>query len=91
MGLCTASRRDLEISLQANGLVGDTVDDRGASKELSDLVITVEAEDRHNFRERLGEISAPTLVIAGTMTRFTPVFLPRDRYRDSQFLAHSIP
>lgn len=37
----------------------------GASRELSDLVITVEAEDKHNFKERLGEISAPTLVIAG--------------------------
>jgi len=39
---------------------------RGASRELSDLVITVEAEDKHNFRERLSDISAPTLVIAGT-------------------------
>jgi acetyl esterase/lipase len=31
----------------------------------SDLVITIEAEDRHHFKVRLSEIAAPTLVIAG--------------------------
>ena len=34
-------------------------------KDAGDLVTTVEAEDRFNFRDRLAEISAPTLVIAG--------------------------
>jgi pimeloyl-ACP methyl ester carboxylesterase len=33
--------------------------------DLSDLVVTIEAEDQHAFKERLLEISAPTLVIAG--------------------------
>ena len=37
-----------------------------APQDPSDLVVTVEAEDRHNFRDRLGEIAAPTLVVAGT-------------------------
>lgn len=31
-----------------------------------DLVVTVEAEDKHSFQDRLVEITAPTLVIAGT-------------------------
>jgi pimeloyl-ACP methyl ester carboxylesterase len=31
----------------------------------SDLVVTVEAEDRHAFKDRLPEISAPTLIAAG--------------------------
>jgi len=34
-------------------------------KDASDLVVTVEAEDKFNFRDRLAEITAPTLVIAG--------------------------
>lgn len=42
----------------------------GAAPNLSDLVITVEAEDRHNFKERLAEIRAPTLVIAGAEDPF---------------------
>jgi pimeloyl-ACP methyl ester carboxylesterase len=37
----------------------------GAPQDPSDLVVTVEAEDRHNFKDRLGEIAAPTLVVAG--------------------------
>jgi pimeloyl-ACP methyl ester carboxylesterase len=36
-----------------------------APKDPSDLVITIEAEDRFNFKERLAEITAPTLVVAG--------------------------
>ena len=31
----------------------------------SDLAVTIEAEDAHAFRERLPEITAPTLVVAG--------------------------
>jgi pimeloyl-ACP methyl ester carboxylesterase len=41
-------------------------------KDPSDLVITVEAEDRFNFRERLAEIAAPTLVVAASAIRSTP-------------------
>jgi pimeloyl-ACP methyl ester carboxylesterase len=37
----------------------------GAKPDLSDLIITIEAEDQHAFKNRLSEITAPTLVIAG--------------------------
>jgi len=39
-------------------------------KDPSDLVITVEAEDKHDFRNRLAEITAPTLVVAGAQDPF---------------------
>jgi pimeloyl-ACP methyl ester carboxylesterase len=38
----------------------------GKTPDLSDLVITIEAEDQHAFKDRLSEIKATTLVIAGT-------------------------
>jgi pimeloyl-ACP methyl ester carboxylesterase len=37
----------------------------GSPKDPSDLIITIAAEDVHEFRDRLGEITAPTLVVAG--------------------------
>ena len=37
----------------------------GAPQDPSDLVVTVEAEDTHNFKNRLSQITAPTLVVAG--------------------------
>jgi pimeloyl-ACP methyl ester carboxylesterase len=36
-----------------------------APADPSDLVVTIEAEDKHNFKDRLGHIAAPTLVVAG--------------------------
>ena len=36
-----------------------------APKSASDLVVTVEAEDQLNFKDRLSEICAPTLLICG--------------------------
>lgn len=36
-----------------------------APNDPSDLVVTVKAEDKHDFKDRLAEITAPTLVIAG--------------------------
>ena len=41
-----------------------------APDDPSDLVVTIEAEDKHDFRDRLGEIKAPTLVIAGARDPF---------------------
>ena len=35
------------------------------SADPSDLIVTITAEDAHDFRDRLAEIAAPTLVIAG--------------------------
>jgi pimeloyl-ACP methyl ester carboxylesterase len=39
-------------------------------RDPSDLVTTIEAEDKHDFRERLAEIAAPTLVVAGDRDPF---------------------
>jgi pimeloyl-ACP methyl ester carboxylesterase len=41
-------------------------------KDPSDLVVTVEAEDKHDFKDRLAEIKAPTLVVAGDKDPFYP-------------------
>jgi pimeloyl-ACP methyl ester carboxylesterase len=37
----------------------------GRPADPTDLIVTVEAEDAHDFRDRLAEITAPTLVVAG--------------------------
>lgn len=42
----------------------------GAPKDPTDLVVTIEAEDKHDFKSRLAEITAPTLVIAGMQDPF---------------------
>jgi len=41
-----------------------------APQDPSDLVVTVEAEDKHEFKDRLHEITAPTLVVAGAEDPF---------------------
>ena len=41
-----------------------------APQDPTDLIVTVEAEDQHNFKDRLHEITAPTLVIAGDQDPF---------------------
>jgi len=59
----------------------------GKTPDLSDLVITIEAEDQHAFKDRLSEIKAPTLVIAGaddpfytpTLFRETAAGIPQAR------------
>jgi len=44
----------------------------------SDLVITIEAEDQFNFKDRLAEIAAPTLLVAGERDPFYTPTLFRD-------------
>jgi pimeloyl-ACP methyl ester carboxylesterase len=39
----------------------------------SDILVTIEAEDKHDFKERLGDIKAPTLVIGGKEDYFYPI------------------
>ena len=50
----------------------------GAPKDPSDLVVTIEAEDKHNFKDRLMQIKAPTLVVAGDKDPFYPAALFRE-------------
>jgi pimeloyl-ACP methyl ester carboxylesterase len=49
-----------------------------APDDPSDLVVTVEAEDKHDFKDRLAEIAAPTLVIAGAQDPFYTETLLRE-------------
>jgi pimeloyl-ACP methyl ester carboxylesterase len=41
-----------------------------APKDPTDLIVTIEAEDRFNFKDRLHEITAPTLIAAGELDPF---------------------
>jgi pimeloyl-ACP methyl ester carboxylesterase len=50
----------------------------GAPADPSDLVVTIEAEDKHDFKNRLMQITAPTLVIAGDKDPFYTEALFRD-------------
>ena len=45
----------------------------GAPAEPSDGLVEIEAEDSHNFKDRLAEITVPTLVIGGEEDFFYPV------------------
>ncbi len=49
-----------------------------APEDPSDLVVTIEAEDKHNFKDRLKQIKAPTLVVAGDKDPFYPADLFRE-------------
>jgi pimeloyl-ACP methyl ester carboxylesterase len=50
----------------------------GAPSDPSDFVVTIEAEDKHDFKARLGQITAPTLVVAGDKDPFYPEALFRE-------------
>jgi pimeloyl-ACP methyl ester carboxylesterase len=58
--------------------LGSRIMSLGKPKNLSDLVVTIKAEDKFNFKDRLAEISAPTLVIAGSDDPFYTPALFRD-------------
>jgi pimeloyl-ACP methyl ester carboxylesterase len=45
----------------------------GAPADPSDGLIEIEAEDKHDFKERLAEIKVPTLVIGGDEDYFYPI------------------
>ncbi len=44
-----------------------------APENPSDLLVTLEAEDKHNFKEYLANITVPTLVIGGVADFFYPI------------------
>jgi pimeloyl-ACP methyl ester carboxylesterase len=45
----------------------------GAPADPSDGLVEIEAEDKHDFKERLAEIKVPTLVIGGEEDYFYPI------------------
>jgi pimeloyl-ACP methyl ester carboxylesterase len=51
---------------------------RRPPNDASDLVVTVRAEDRHAFKDRLHEIHVPTLVAGGTEDFFYSADLFRE-------------
>ena len=49
-----------------------------ALEDPNNVVVTVEAEDQFNFKDRLGQITAPTLVAAGDQDPYYPEVLFRE-------------
>jgi pimeloyl-ACP methyl ester carboxylesterase len=58
--------------------IGSLLMSSTAPDDPSDLIVTVEAEDKHDFKDRLAEIRAPTLVIAGAQDPFYTETLLRE-------------
>jgi pimeloyl-ACP methyl ester carboxylesterase len=50
----------------------------GAPEDPSDVVVMVEAQDKLNFKERLAQIAAPTLLVAGEKDPYYSVALFRE-------------
>jgi pimeloyl-ACP methyl ester carboxylesterase len=50
----------------------------GRPADPSDMLVTYEAANRHDFRDRLGEIKAPTLVASGDKDPFFPTEAVRE-------------
>jgi pimeloyl-ACP methyl ester carboxylesterase len=50
----------------------------GAPEDPSDFIITIEAEDEHEFRDRLDEITTPTLIVAGAEDMCYPEEIVRE-------------
>ena len=51
-------------------LLGSLLMSFTAPNDPSYLIVTVEAEDKHDFKDRLAEITAPTLVTGGDQDPF---------------------
>jgi pimeloyl-ACP methyl ester carboxylesterase len=60
----------IRIGLAPLAGLGAAIASLGAPRDPSDLVVTIRAEDQFDFRDRLGEIRAPTLVTAGEKDPF---------------------
>jgi pimeloyl-ACP methyl ester carboxylesterase len=60
------------------GWLGARLMSLSAPEDPTDLVVTIEAEDRFNFKEQLGRIAAPTLVIGGGEDPFYSATLFRE-------------
>lgn len=79
MGFMFSSGERMPLPTRAlTWLVSNLMSAFGAPKDPNDLVVTIEAEDVHNFKDRLGEIRAPTLVAGGGKDPFYPPELFRE-------------
>jgi len=59
-----------------------------APAEPSDLLVTIDAEDKHNFGEHLSEIKVPTLVIGGVDDFFYPIQETGEKIPNSKMILY---
>jgi pimeloyl-ACP methyl ester carboxylesterase len=60
----------------------------GSSSGPSDGIVEIEAEDSHNFQDRLAEIRVPTLVIGGDRDFFYPVHETAEGIPDAKLVLY---
>jgi pimeloyl-ACP methyl ester carboxylesterase len=60
----------------------------GSPASTSDGLVEIEAEDRHDFKERLAEIKVPTLVIGGDKDFFYPIRETAEGIPDSKLVLY---
>jgi hypothetical protein len=86
--ICRAMAPDVADSLLGRRIVGGMLWLAGplfirGDWDPTDMITTIEAEDAFDVGERLGEVSAPTLVVDGSRDRCLPArAVPRDRRAD---------